>query len=37
MNRDQERLCDILEAIQRLQKYASRGRSVFDSDELVQS
>src|SRR6267142_5742358 len=37
MNRDQERLCDILEAIQRVQKYAARGRAVFDNDELVQS
>src|SRR3954463_3120995 len=36
MNRDQERLCDILEAIERVQKYASRGRAVFNSDELVQ-
>ena len=36
MNRDQERLCDILEAVERIQKYASRGRAVFDNDELVQ-
>ena len=37
MNRDQERLCDILEAIERVQKYSARGRTAFDNDELVQS
>ena len=37
MNRDQERLCDILEAIERIQKYAARGRALFESDELVQN
>ena|SRR5258706_9318660 len=36
MNLDQERLCDILEAVERRQKYAARGRAAFDNDELVQ-
>jgi uncharacterized protein with HEPN domain len=34
---DRERLLDILEAIDRVDKYAVRGRDVFDRDELVQS
>lgn len=32
-----ERLQDILEAIGRLRRYAERGRTAFDSDELIQS
>jgi uncharacterized protein with HEPN domain len=31
-----ERLLDILEAIERTEKYAEQGRSVFENDELVQ-
>jgi uncharacterized protein with HEPN domain len=31
-----ERLLDILEAIERAEKYADRGRAAFESDELVQ-
>jgi uncharacterized protein with HEPN domain len=33
---DRERLLDILEAIERTEKHAQRGRSVFEKDELVQ-
>ncbi len=32
-----ERLLDILEAIERIEKYASRGREAFDRDELIQN
>jgi uncharacterized protein with HEPN domain len=31
-----ERLLDILEAIERTEKYAAKGRAVFETDELVQ-
>lgn len=31
-----ERIQDMLEAIHRIEKYSSRGRKVFDSDELIQ-
>ncbi len=34
MRDDRERLLDILEAIERIEKYTARGRSVFDEDEL---
>jgi uncharacterized protein with HEPN domain len=35
--RDQrERLLDILEAIERTEKYAEKGRGAFEEDELVQ-
>ncbi len=37
MRRDQERLLDILEAIQRIERHAARGREEFDRDELVQT
>lgn len=37
MRDDRERLLDILEAIERIEKYAARGRSVFDEDELIQT
>ena len=37
MKRDRQRLEDILEAIERLEKYASGGRDSFDRDELVQT
>jgi len=36
LRRDLERLQDILEAIQRIQQHASRGRQVFDAEPLVQ-
>ena len=32
-----ERLRDILEAIERVERYASRGRSAFQQDELIQT
>jgi len=34
---DRSRLRDILEAIGRIEVYASRGRDTFDRDELVQT
>jgi len=34
---DRERLLDILEAIERIEKYAARGRGGFERDELVQN
>ena len=37
MRDDDERLRDILEAIERIEKYASRGREAFDADELIQT
>jgi uncharacterized protein with HEPN domain len=37
MRRDQERLLDILEAIERIEKYTASGRVAFDEDELVQT
>jgi uncharacterized protein with HEPN domain len=33
---DRERLADILEAIDRAQRYAVRGRGAFEGDELIQ-
>lgn len=37
MRDDRERLKDILEAIERIHRYASRGRGAFDQDELIQN
>ena len=37
MRDDRERLYDVLEAIERIEKYTGRGRSVFDEDELIQT
>ena len=37
MREDRVRLYDILEAIERIEKYTGRGRSVFDEDELIQT
>lgn len=36
MRSDRERLLDILEAIDEIDRYAVRGRSAFDADELIQ-
>ncbi len=36
MRDDRERLLDILEAIERIEKYTARGRSAFEEDELIQ-
>ena len=37
MRDPRERLRDMLEAIERIERYASRGREEFDRDELIQS
>jgi uncharacterized protein with HEPN domain len=37
MRDDRERLLDMLEAIERIDRYAVRGRAAFDRDELIQS
>ncbi len=37
MRDDRERLADILEAIERIEKYAARGRGEFDNEELIQT
>ena len=37
MRRDRQRLEDILEAIERIEKYSGGGRATFDRDELVQT
>ena len=37
MRRDKERLQDIVEAIERIEKYAVGGKGVFEKDELVQT
>jgi uncharacterized protein with HEPN domain len=36
MRDPRERLLDILEAIERIERYASRGKAAFDHDELIQ-
>ncbi len=36
MRGDAERLADIVEAIEKIEKYASRGREAYISDELMQ-
>jgi uncharacterized protein with HEPN domain len=37
MRDDQRRLLDIAEAIERIEKYASKGREAFEGDELIQN
>lgn len=37
MRSERERLLDILEAIERIEKYAEAGKDTFDSDELIQT
>jgi uncharacterized protein with HEPN domain len=37
MRDDRERLLDIIEAIENVQKYASRGGDAFRSEELIQT
>ena len=37
MRDDRERPLDILEAIERIEKYAARGREAFEQDELIQN
>lgn len=36
MRRDSQRLGDILEAIERIQRVAAQGRAAFDTDEMLQ-
>ena len=35
MRDDKERLRDIVEAINNVEKYANRGKKVFEQDELI--
>ncbi len=37
MRNDPERLLDIIDAIERIKKYANRGKEAFKSDELIQT
>lgn len=37
MRDDRERLLDIAEAIERIERYTVRGRSAFEEDELIQT
>ena len=37
MRDDRARLLDIIEAIERIDKYAARGRQAFEQEELVQT
>ena len=36
MRDDKERLKDILEAIEKIEKYAKRGKHIFEQEELIQ-
>lgn len=36
MKTDEGRLRDILDAIEKIEKYANRGRTAFENDELIQ-
>jgi uncharacterized protein with HEPN domain len=37
MRNEHERLLDILEAIERIEKYAKQGKGAFEADELIQT
>lgn len=37
MRSERERLLDILEAIERIEKYAAKGKRAFEVDELIQN
>src|SRR5437764_1370688 len=37
MRDDRERLLDIQEAVERIERYAARGRKAFEQDELIQT
>ena len=37
MRNERERLLDILEAIERIEKYAEEGKDAFEADELIQT
>jgi len=36
MRSDRERLIDIVEAIENIERYTAKGKDAFDSDELLQ-
>jgi len=36
MRNDRERLLDILESIQKIERYAREGKPAFERDELIQ-
>jgi len=36
MRSDRERFIDILEAIEKIERYAVRGKQAFETDELLQ-
>jgi uncharacterized protein with HEPN domain len=37
MRSERERLLDILEAVERIEKYAEQGKDAFEGDELIQT
>lgn len=37
MRDDRQRLLDILQAIERIERYAARGQEAFEQDELIQN
>lgn len=37
MRDDRERILDMLEAIENIERHAGKGREVFESDELIQT
>ena len=37
MRSDRKRLLDLLEAIERIEKYAGQGRQAFDESDLIQN
>lgn len=37
MRSDKERLIDVLEAIERIEKYSRQGKLLFDDEELIQN
>lgn len=37
MRNERERLLDVLEAIERIERYAAKGETAFENDELIQN
>ena len=37
MRSDRQRLLDVVEAIEEIEKYADRGRQAFEADDLLQT
>ena len=37
MRSERERVLDILEAVERIEKYAEEGKAAFEADELIQT